>query len=514
MKSKMIDATRRQVLRGAGGLAIGLPFLPSLVPGPALGAPGFTTQKRFFCVRNAHGMIYPENMLPTLDTLTETKTIFPGHDAKAGKLVRKTAGNDAYVSDWLRAPGSRLTDKLVGKMNVLAGLDIPWYLGHNEGLALGNYYATFSFVAENKAPSPTNIKNIAPNPTLDYALAYSPNFYRNTPPVRSFLFGEYSGHMRWAYQNPTGKTGPIVNVPTASDGDPKALFQSLFGTKPVDPTTKKPFIDAVIEDYRRLKQGNRRISTADKTRLDAHMSMLSDVAGSLSSTTSCTRPGEPVFQNTMADRYRALIEVAAAGMICGASSVGCAHVVAFLPHSENDWHTEAHTISESSGDVTTLRAKVVQHHQWLFNNMLLELARRLDVEEVPGKTFLDNSLLMQTSESGVSTHNSINMPVVTLGGAGGNMKTGLFCDYRNKTPARKIKLEARELSEYLGLTYNQYMFTVATALGLNPAEIDYHNDPNSGFGCMGIGIAGGDAQYAKHDPIVYRSASQPLPFLT
>jgi Protein of unknown function (DUF1552) len=514
MKSKLIDATRRQVLRGVGGVTIGLPFLPSLLPGHALGAPGFTTQKRFFCIRNGHGMIYPENMLPTLDTLTETKTIFPGHDVKSGKLVRKTTGNDAYVSDWLRAPGSRLTDRMVGKMNVLGGLDIPWYLGHNAGLALGNYYATFSFVAENRPVPPAEVRNLAPNPTLDYALAYSPNFYARTPPLRSFLFGEYSAHMRWAFQNPTGRSGPIVNVPTASDGDPKVLFQSMFGTKPVDPTTKKPFIDAVIEDYRRLKQGNRRISTEDKGRLDAHMSMLSDVAGSLSSIISCTRPGEPVFQNSTADRYRSLIEVAAAGMICGASSIGCAAVMSYLPHSEDDWHTEAHTIGSSTDDITAPRARAVEHHRWVFNNMLLELARRLDVEEVPGKTFLDNSILMQTSESGISTHNSINLPVVTLGGAGGNMKTGLFCDYRNKIPARKIVLEARNLSEHVGLTYNQYLYTVATALGLTPAEIDYHNDPNSGFGCMGVGIAGGHTQYAKHDPIVYRSASQPLPFLT
>ncbi|MDX2018882.1 MAG: DUF1552 domain-containing protein [Deltaproteobacteria bacterium] len=514
MNFKPIDATRRQVLRGLGGVTIGLPFLPSLIPGRALGAPGFTTQKRFFCVRNSHGMMYPENVLPSLDTLTETKTIFPGHDARSGKLVRKLAGGDAYVSDWLRAPSSRLTDKLVGKMNVLAGLDVPWYVGHNEGMALGNYYATFSFIAENKPPTTATVKNIAPNPTIDYALAYSPNFYRRAPAQRSFLFGEYSSTMRWAYQNPTSRSGPVVRVPTANDFDPKTLFQNLFGTNAVDPTTKKPFIDAVIEDYRRLKQSNRRISAADKDRLEAHMSMLSDVASSLSSSISCTRPGDPSFVNTSADRYRALVEVAAAGMICGASSIGCARIMSFLPHTENDWHTEAHTISEASGDVTALREKVVLHHRWVFDNILLELARRLDVEEVPGQTFLDNALLMQTSECGVSTHNSINLPVVTLGGAGGNLKTGLFCDYRNKTPARKLKLEARELSDYVGLTYNQYLFTVATALGLSPSEIDYHNDPNSGFGCMGVGFSSWDAQFAKHDPIVFSSASQPLPFLT
>lgn len=515
MTTKKIDTTRRQFLRGAGGVTVALPFLPSLVPGRALGAPGFTSQKRFFCVRNEHGMMYPEDMLPSLDTLTESAMFLPGHEIRSGALIRKTQGTDAYVSNWLRASSNRLTPKLVGKMNVLGGLDVPWYVGHNVGTALGNYYATFAFVAENKPPLEMDVRGIKPNPTIDYALAYSPNFYRNHPAVRSFVLGEYTSNVRWAYQNPSARTGAIVPVP-GSGFDPVQLFQSLFGTAPVSMETKKPFIDAVIEDYRRLRQSNRRLSEEDKIRLEAHMSMLADLSGSLGAKISCKRPNAPVSQSTAKDRYRVLVEVAAAAMMCGASSIGLASVMGFHPHRETDWHTEAHAISEAKTDVTQTRVMALEHHRWVFDEILLELASRLDIEEAPGQTFLDNSLLMQTSECGVSTHNSINLPVVTIGGAGGNLKTGLFCDYRNKIASRRIQLESVQIKEHVGVTYNQFLATAATALGLSPSEFDYHGDPTTGFGAMGVGVdaQGLHRQYAKHDPLIYRAAGQPLPFIT
>ena len=78
----------------------------------------------------------------------------------------------------LRAPSSALSAALVAKMNVLWGLDVPFYIAHNTGLHLGNYARNDGNGGDGKAVQ------AFPRPTIDQIMAWSPSFYSNLSSIR------------------------------------------------------------------------------------------------------------------------------------------------------------------------------------------------------------------------------------------------------------------------------------------------------------------------------------------
>ena len=105
--------------------------------------------------------------------------------------------------------------------------------------------------------------------------------------------------------------------------------------------------------------------------------------------------------------------------------------------------------------------------------MFLDLIRKLDVEEDDGRTYLDNSLVMWTQESGPSTHDPISLPVVTACSAAGFLRTGNYADYRRITGPKWTDY-------YPGILYNQWLGTVLQAMGVPAAE--YERNGNRGYG--------------------------------
>ena len=115
---------------------------------------------------------------------------------------------------------------------------------------------------------------------------------------------------------------------------------------------------------------------------------------------------------------------------------------------------------------------IVPSYQRVFEWLLLDLAAKLDIEEVPGSTYLDNSLLVWSQESGMETHGSTSIPIVTFGGAAGYLKTGQFLDYRRKdNPGSKYDPGAGN-PQYLGLLYNQWLATVLQAMRVPASEFE------------------------------------------
>ena len=117
--------SRRMILRGVGGFALALPFLPSLAEREAL-AKGATGKPRLFWFGTDHGGAYDSNMFPSDSLLNTTATAVPGHTVHAGQLAATVNNGTATLSPILRASSSTLTPALVGKMNVFRGLDVPF----------------------------------------------------------------------------------------------------------------------------------------------------------------------------------------------------------------------------------------------------------------------------------------------------------------------------------------------------------------------------------------------------
>ncbi len=72
-----------------------------------------------------------------------------------------------------------------------------------------------------------------------------------------------------------------------------------------------------------------------------------------------------------------------------------------------------------------------------FVEQLAYIARKLDAIQEGERTALDNSMLLFCSSMLTGNHDATQLPVVLLGGAGGQIKTGRVLDYLGK-PNRKM----------------------------------------------------------------------------
>jgi hypothetical protein len=233
-----------------------------------------------------------------------------------------------------------------------------------------------------------------------------------------------------------------------------------------------------------------------------------------------TEPSDDSLLHTTLDpadaaRYAQLFnQVVAAAFTCGASRLavlGLGDEQRFAEFA-GDWHTDvAHHYVEPEK-----QALLVRSYQRIFESVFLDMAQRLDTEEADGFTYLDNSLLVWTQESGMSTHDSISVPIVTAGSAAGFLRTGLSVDYRrvgNQSSKFQPLLDG-ELT-YAGMLYNQFLATVLQAMGMPPDEFERWG--HKGYGVPFVEGSGTNLPVTKHyentSSRYFQIASNVLPFL-
>lgn len=474
--------SRRQLLRGLGGFTLALPLMSSLLrPSEAKAAvPGM---RRFVQFCSDHGGIWGSNMYPAESTLIEAVD-YAGRTVRRGGLSVQAEGDSARLSAVLRGPVDKLTPALAAKMNVLRGLDVPFYIGHHTGGHLGN------FARNDGNGSDGTVLQAAPVPTIDQLMAWSPKFYESLGSVkeRSLQIGD---RLAFNYSNPETRSGPIQEL--AGSADALELFNRIF--VPDDPNndpsvTLPPVVDRVVEDYRRLRNGNRRLSVDDRRRLDDHMQRMSELERRLRARPSC-RNVNPVTTDTTAiqseSRYpvdpalqaqlhHILNDVIVAALLCDTSRIATVHVTDTFSSFAGDWHQD---IAHQANAVAQAQQTISDAHQATFANTFLDLAAKLDVDNGTGRTYLDDTLLVWTQESGEYTHSGQGMPVVTAGAAGGFLKTGSYCDYR----ARQLVVSDGEggntTKVYAGLLWHQWLGTALQAMGLERA--DYEGNGVQGY---------------------------------
>jgi hypothetical protein len=512
-----MKTTRRQILRGIGGFTLALPFMRSLLA-PSRAEAAIPKVRRFVQFASSHGGVWGANMYPADATLTQTAS-FAGRSVRRGALSAVVQGSDAILSPVLRGPSSALTASLASKMNVLRGLDVPFYIAHHTGGHLGNF-------ARNDGNGSDGVAMQAfPTPTIDQLMAWSPSFYPSlaTVKVRSLSVGSELSY-NWA--NPQTKSGPIQGIVGSKDA--LDLFNRIFvPTEPgADPNAAlPPVVDRVLEDYKRLRDGNRRLSTDDRRRLDDHMQRLAELERRLKVHPSCNNVTK-VTTNTNALRsqssyginpaaqgqvYGVLNDVIVAAMLCDTSRIAVVHVDDTFSSFTGDWHQDiAHQADGNAAAQQTLAAA----HQQTFARTFLDLAAKLNVDDGSGRTYLDDSLVVWTQESGEYTHMGQGIPVITAGGAGGFLKTGNYCDYRNTSVVLSDGEAGNATKIYGGILYHQWLGTALQAMGLTPSEYEangVHGYPTKKF--LGSDAYGPSSFAQAYPDALWNAASDVVPFL-
>lgn len=259
---------------------------------------------------------------------------------------------------------------------------------------------------------------------------------KSNPAVHKNYSMLYSSHISW--------TSPTT--PTPLELYPALAFDRLF--KDSVQQGDRSVLDAVLTDAHDLR---RQISRADRRKLDEYLDSVRDVESRLEQAgkqgelqgwrptldkPNIPRPDDGVPQN-IADHMRLMCDILVLGFQTDTTRIATLklnndHSSLRFPHLGVDYmihHLLSHTESEDW-------LKVNQ----FFMEQMAYIARKLDTIQEGERTALDNSMLVFCSSMLNGAHDATQLPVIMLGGGGGQIETGRTLDYRDQSERQMCRL--------------------------------------------------------------------------
>ena len=261
----------------------------------------------------------------------------------------------------------------------------------------------------------------------------------------------YSSHISWS--SPT--------TPTPLELYPALAFDQLFkdGAERGD----KSVLDSVLEDAQDFR---RFVSQADQRKLDEYLESVREVERRIERAgqqgelqgwrptldkPDVPRPPEGIPQD-IADHMRLMCDILVLGFQTDTTRV-CTlklnndHSSLRFPHLGVDYMIH-HLLSHSD---TADWLKVNQ----FFTQQLGYIASRLDKIQEGERTALDNSMLLFLSSMMTGNHNADQLPVVMVGGGGGQIKGGRVLDYSDQ-PERQMCRLYLSMMEKCGIKLDKF----------------------------------------------------------
>lgn len=421
---------RRTMLRGAGSIAIALPWLEVMGHDKLAHAAG-TPAKRFLSVYQPGGTVL-DKFWPSPTDPTSSSILTPLAAHKAKLLVLKGLNMDCAVGEQHQAG---IIGFLTGSKQTGSPKDY-------------SSYASIDQVIATRLQADMTTKK--PHGSLQFAV-------------------------RWATGKSHGLLSPI-NSCTFEDSpkitplpprlDPQQIFNDLFGTLPGmggGTTTmadariarRKSVLDYVNKRYVAL--GNR-LGAVDKAKLDNHLTKLREIESALQTgvveTTICKAPtkvdtkgynpttglmsgnaGEIIDQDS--DKMipvvgKFMMDMMVMAFACNLTSVGHFQWTDTEAKHTFPWLNLANHHHFYQHDGGFLPVQCEQICKWYSEMHAYLLAGMNAVEVAPGVTLLDESVVFFGSELGhPPTHEKKNMPFMLAGGGGG-LKGGRMLDFGGK----------------------------------------------------------------------------------
>lgn len=254
---------------------------------------------------------------------------------------------------------------------------------------------------------------------------------RSNPGIHKNYSMLYSSHISWS--SPT--------TPTPLELYPALAFDRLF--KDSVQKADKSVLDAVLSDANRFR---RNISSSDQHKLDEYLNSVREVERRIEQAGSngemqgwrptldkpnVPRPPDGIPQN-LAEHMRLMCDILVLGFQTDTTRVSTLklnndHSYLLFRHLGVD--VGHHELSHRD-DADYLRVNQFFLEQFAY------IARKLDEIQEGDRTALDNSMLMYCSSMLTGRHNAKQLPIVLLGGAGGQIQGGRTLDYLEK-PDRK-----------------------------------------------------------------------------
>jgi hypothetical protein len=406
MSTKRFD--RRLFLRGAGGIALALPFLDMFRSSTAASAP-LAAPKRFVVMFSANGTIR-EEWTPdgTEQNFTLRKILSPLEAHKQKLLV--LSGVDAVSAQHDGGNGHAR-----GMAHLLTGIDMVPDPGLDTGFGAVGYAGGIS---------------------VDQAIAAKiggetklPSLELGVQSAKTYGAHPYSRMVYAAKQQPL-----------PAEDDPKKAFERIFADLGVDPqklavvsAQRKSVLDFVLEDFKSLEG---RVGGSDKIRLDAHATAVRSIEKQIEALgapvgAGCVVPDlgdapDPAKQANYPAVGKLQMDILAMALACDLTRVATLMWSSGQSGVSHPW-VEAgghHGLSHEGESNAEAINQLVSINRW-YATQLAYLAEKLDGLPEGDGSVLDNSVILWTSEVAVgNTHSYSGIPMVLVGSAGGALRTG------------------------------------------------------------------------------------------
>ncbi len=424
--------SRRTVIRGAGSVAIALPWLEVMGRGRRANAQAASVPlKRFVTVYQ------------------------PGGTVRSGSIGDKytpTGSETSFTMSPILMPLDPVKSKLlvVDGLNLTCGDQSKYDVEQHQGGSVGWLTGAIQKGALNYP---------APSPSIDQVLA--------TRLSTGKPFGSLQLAVRWATGKSHGKLSALnamffqaaaPNAPIPPRLDPQDIFTTLFGSPDANAaalTRKRSILDYVDKKYTALMT---KVGADDRMRLDQHLTQLRDLEQRIVTTTTTTPPNSACKPPTKVDTTgynptsalnsadngsikdtatdmkiplvgQFMMDMMVMALACEKTGVvslqwtdtEAKHTFPWLNLSEHH-HYYQHDMGFQPNECTKIAT-------W-YSQMHLYLLQKMQQVDMGGHTLLDESVVFFGSELGdPPSHAKNNVPFLLAGGDGTTLRTGRWLKY-------------------------------------------------------------------------------------
>lgn len=459
---------RRAFLRGAGGLALGLPFLETFAPRKVRAADVPRRLMVFYCCNG----VLADRWYPStpFGPLTAESFMGRGIEPLAKHAARISIARGIHGAP--RGLGSR-----TGAGDTFAGEAGPGD-DHERGVS----------TRLTAMPLANTVEKYATGPSIDQLIAREVNPGKKGP--LTLMVGVRTKGARGgiSYTGPEQQASPFQDPWKAYKDWVVAPGAGAAGAAAIDRAVlrRRSVLDLVKAEFDALKN-NHAVSQQDRAKLDLHFSTIRDVEQHMSDAglTACSLPegrGQALeaidpTKVTLDTEYEKiggmLMDIATLAMACdhnrvvtlqwGSGALG--PIFSWLaPAGFNDrysHHKLTHGSAVDSGSLDSLpteswQSAVFNIDQW-YAAKLASLIDRMQAYSEPGGSLLDNAtvLFMDDVANGL-THSYVDLPVMLIGSCQGYFKQG---QHINVTPGQDVANERHAPS-------NMLCTTLANAMGV------------------------------------------------
>ncbi len=418
----MKPISRRTVLRGAGSVAIALPWLEAMAPRKASAA---LSPRRFVAMFQPMGSVF-DNWRPS-----GTETAF--------QLSPILSPLEAHKKDLV----------------VIEGLDQKGDGGGGHQIGIGGLLTGQTLNPGPFRAASGELAGWAAGPSIDQEIA---KVIAGDTKFRSREFGVFvrgaTNNQRMCYA--------AADQPLAPESSPANALKTLFGDLSSDAASlamraqRRTVLDAVLGQYRSLRQ---RLGTADGVRLDQHLSALREIEVRLNTVVTvpaiCQKPTvDPGLKltdpNVLPAVMKAQMDILIMALACDLTRVTSLQWVDSTANTRFSWlgiNDGHHSLSHLPDSDPVAKDKMVRINRW-FGEQFAYLIDGMKKIQEGDRTLFDNSLLFWGNGLAKGNSHSLrNAPYVLAGSAGGRVRTGRYLRY---TP---------------GIPHNNLLVSMANAMG-------------------------------------------------